>query len=273
MLTELSIADLGVIAAATIPVSPGFTAVTGETGAGKTMVVGSLLLVGGGKADQGLVRHGAERAVVTARFSEVGSDVAAAVDEAGGVLDDGELIVARQLTGTRSRAFVGGVGVPAATAASIVGDVVTVHGQSEQVRLSSPERQREVLDRACGPEAAAVLTSYREVWAQRRRLLAEATELGTKAQERNREIDLLRFGLDEIAAVAPTPGEDAALAVEARRLQDADDLRLAAHGASVALAGDEADPDAPSALAMTVAARKLLDHHGDDPVLDRKSVV
>lgn len=259
MLTELRIAGLGVIDDVVVEPGPRFTAVTGETGAGKTMVVTGLSLLLGSRADPRLVRTGAPRALVEGRW-RVPPDEAERVAGLGGELDDGEVIVARHVTSSRSRAFVGGAAVPAAACADLVADWATIHGQAEQARLATPERQRQVLDAFAGPELAAVLAGYTRDYAARRAVVEELDELTSQEQARARELDLLRFGLDEIAAVGPEPGEDLTLAAEARRLQAIDDLRLAAGGALVALAGSEDDPDAPSVLGELGAARKSLAH-------------
>lgn len=262
MLAELRIARLGVIDEAVLDLGPGFTAITGETGAGKTMVVSGLSLLLGAKADARLVRVGAQRALVEGRFV-VPSSVAERLGSLGGELDDGELIVARQIGGTRSRAFAGGVQVPAAAAASLLADWVTLHGQSEQIRLSTPERQREVLDASAGAELAGVLDEYRRLYAARARDAAELDGLVTAARERAREADALGFALAEIERVAPEPGEEDELAAQALRLQAADDLRLAARSATAALAGDdEGGPDTPNALGLVSAARRVLELAG-----------
>lgn len=255
MLAELRIADLGVIGDATIEPGPGFTAVTGETGAGKTMIVTGLALLAGAKADPRLVRTGATRALVEGRWRVADTD---ALAELGAEPEDGEVLVSRQLGASRSRMAVGGVSVPLATGAALVGEWVTVHGQSEQVRLGTPERQLQVLDRYAGPALAAELDAYRADYAARRAAAVELAELTTRSQERARELDLLRFGLDEIAKADPQPGEDVALAAEALRLQAVDDLRLAAHTALVALAGDEDAFDTVDALGLAGAARRAL---------------
>lgn len=258
MLTELRIADLGVIDDAVVEFGPGFTVVTGETGAGKTMVVSGLGLLIGGRADTGLVRVGAQRALVEGRLT-ADAALAAAVDDAGGTLDAGEVLLTRTLTPARSRARVGGVQVPLPQLAEVVGERVTIHGQSEQVRLGSTERQRDVLDAFAGPEHLARLATYRERWAERRAWLAERAELAEQAQARARELALLEFGLGEIEKADPQPDEDEALQAEARRLQATDDLRLAARTALVVLAGDdEAVDDAPSTLGLVAAARRGL---------------
>ncbi len=270
MLTELRIAGLGVISEAVLEPDPGFTVVTGETGAGKTMVVTGLGLVAGERADSRLVRTGATRALIEARFGNVPDDVVALLEPLGSELDEGELIVGRQV-GSRSRTLVGGVQVPAPTAAEIGTRLVTIHGQSEQVRLGTAERQREVLDRSAGPELAAVLEAYRAAYQARRAAQAELAQLVADSRSRAREIDLLTFGLDEIAAVEPLPAEDVALAAEAHRLQSVDDLRVSARRAAVALSGDdEVSADVPSALGLVAMARKALEHTAaGDPVAER----
>lgn len=261
MLSELRIADLGVIGEATIEPGAGFTAVTGETGAGKTMIVTGLALLTGAKADSRLVRTGSTRALVEGRWRLDPSDAATAehLDQLGAELDDGELLLARQVGVNRSRMSLGGAQVPLSIGADLAGEWITIHGQSEQIRLGSAERQRQVLDRYAGEELAAALAVYRDDFAARRAALAELNSLTAASQERARELDLLRFGLDEIAQAAPEPGEDVALATEALRLQAVDDLRQAAQVALLALAGDEASfGDGSDALTLVTSARKAL---------------
>jgi DNA repair protein RecN (Recombination protein N) len=268
MLTELRITDLGVINEATLDLDAGLTVVTGETGAGKTMIVSSIDLLLGGRTDAGVVRTGADRARIEGVFRVTEDRLATAVTEAGGRIEDGELLVARHVTAAgRSRAYLGGAQVPAALCAEVAGELVTVHGQSEQVRLGRADRQREILDRYAGPKLGSVLEAYGRNYADRRQAAAELDELRRNAQQRAREIDLLTFGLDEISAVEPQPGEDEALAVEARRLQAADDLRLAADTAMVAIAGAEDDPAAGGdAMSAVGVARKAVEQlSGLDP--------
>jgi DNA repair protein RecN (Recombination protein N) len=266
MITELRIADLGVISEAAVEPHPGLTVVTGETGAGKTMIVTGLGLLLGARADPSAVRRGSERARVEGRFSCSDPAVATAVTEAGGELEDGELLVARQVTAAgRSRAFLGGAQVPAPICARVIETLIAIHGQSEQVRLRSADRQRELLDRFAGESVADPLERYRQAWAERRSASTELDRLQAEAQRRAREIDLLRFGLSEIEAVAPEPGEDVRLAAEATRLQSADDLRLVAEQALVAVAG--AEDEAGGALSEVTEARKALERSAADPLL------
>jgi DNA repair protein RecN (Recombination protein N) len=258
MITELRIADLGVISDAIISLHPGLTVVTGETGAGKTMIISGLGLLLGGRADPRSVRRGSERARVEGRFPIDNVELAQIVQEAGGQLDDDELIVARHVTSAgRSRAYVGGAQVPASVCAELTAALVRIHGQAEQERLTEADRQRQLLDRFAGVPALEPLARYTSLWAEDRAARTELAQLRAEAQRRAREIDLLRFGLDEIERIAPVSGEDVALAAEALRLQSADDLRDSAESAVQALAGPDDEPG--GALAMLYAARKVFE--------------
>lgn len=254
MLTELHLNGLGVVEDATVPLGPGLTALTGETGAGKTMIVAGLGLLLGAKADSTVVRHGNERAIVEGRWI-VGPELAEQVAELGGDVDDGEELTCRRQVGAngRSRAIVGGVQVPVSTLAATLTELATIHGQSEQLRLSSSGRQREILDEYAKPVG---LVQYRADLAERRELAAELARLVEEESTRIREIELLRFGLEEINAAEPVDGEDHALATEALRLQDADQLKELAAAGQRALSGDEDDFDAPSAVGLLDEARK-----------------
>jgi DNA repair protein RecN (Recombination protein N) len=258
MITELRIADLGVIKDATIGLHPGLTVVTGETGAGKTMVVSGLGLLLGGRADPRSVRGGSERARVEGRFKIENPELLQRASEAGGELDEDELIVARHVTAAgRSRAYLGGAQVPAGVCAELTAKLVRIYGQSEQERLTEAGRQLQLLDRFAGAAVLEPLSRYSDLWSEDRAARAQLAQLEAEAQSRAREIDLLRFGLEEIERVGPNPAEDVALAAEALRLQSADDLRDSAHSAVQALAGPE--DEAGGALGMVYAARKAFE--------------
>ena len=258
MITELRIADLGVINDATISLHPGLTVVTGETGAGKTMIVTGLGLLLGGRTDPRSVRRGSERARVEGRFKIANAELLQQVVEAGGELDDDELIVARHVTAAgRSRAYLGGAQVPANVCAELTATVVKIHGQAEQERLTEADRQRQLLDRFAGAAVLEPFEQYSVLWAEEHAARAELVHLRNEARSRAREIDLLTFGLEEIDRIGPAPGEDIALAAEALRLQSADDLRDSAQSAVLALAG--AEDEAGGALSLLYAARKAFD--------------
>ena len=200
MISELRITDLGVINDTTMSFDPGLTVVTGETGAGKTMIVTGLGLLLGGRADPKLVRAGAERARIEGRFSATPVETVNRVLDAGGDLDDdGELLAARHLTATgRSRAYLGGASVPAGLCAEVSAALVTIHGQADQVRLVESSRQRQLLDRFAGAAVQDPLGAYVPLWAESQHARTTVAQLRAEAQARAREIDLLRFGLDEI---------------------------------------------------------------------------
>ncbi|MBB1510264.1 DNA repair protein RecN [Tessaracoccus sp. MC1756] len=255
MLTALRMTAFGVVDMAELELGPGLTALTGETGAGKTMIVSGLGHLLGSRGDAGIVRRGADRAVVEGRW-EVAEDLAARVRDLGGDAEDGELVTLRQVTAQgRSRAVLGGVGVPISALADVIGEIATIHGQSGQIRLSSPDRQRELLDAHAKP---GELAGYRAHFAERKAAAAELQELEEQSMARAREADMLRFGLEEIGAVDPQPGEDDALAAEQAKLMDLDDLRSLAATAHEALSGSETDFDAPGAVGLAGEARKAL---------------
>jgi len=262
---------LGVIRDAVLEFGPGLTVVTGETGAGKTMVVTGLGLLMGGRADAGSVREGMTAAVVEGRIAVLpGGPVATRAVEAGAVLDDGDvLIVSRTVPAEgRGRAHVGGRSVPVALLAELAEELVTVHGQSDQLRLRSTARQREALDRFAGADAAGPLTEYRRAWQRLREVEATLADITRRARERAQEAELLRRGLAEVERVDPQPGEDVALKAEAARLAHAEELRRAAETAQLALSGDPDGGEGGDVGALVAAARRALDQvRAHDPVL------
>jgi DNA repair protein RecN (Recombination protein N) len=271
VLSEIRIRGLGVIEDVTLELGPGLTVVTGETGAGKTMVVTGLHLLFGGRADPARVRSGSGRAVVDGRLRlPPDSPVLARAIEAGAEVDeDGELLVSRAIAVEgRSRAYLGGSAVPAALLGELAEGVLAVHGQSDQLRLLKPAEQRAALDRY--GSLAGLLERHREAYGAWRRLADDLADRTARARELAREADGLRAGLEEIAAVEPQPGEDTQLGVEADKLAHADALRLAAREAHTALAGDPDDPAADGAdvTALLGAARRALAHESAaDPEL------
>lgn len=247
MLEELSISGLGVIDQASAQFSPGFTVLTGETGAGKTMIVTSLRLLSGARADAGRVRSGSQKATVEGRFRLADSADAATravvadiVESAGAEFDDdGSVIVVRTVgSDGRSRAHLGGRSVPVGVMGRFTGALLTIHGQNDQLRLLRPDHQRDALDSYAGDKAAAALKRYRSA---RESWVASLDELDARRanhRELAQEADRLRFGIDEIAAVDPQPGEDDALADTIRRLSDLESIRSAAAGSHDVVAGD-----------------------------------
>lgn len=270
VLEEMRIRSLGVIDDAVVELSPGFTAVTGETGAGKTMVVTSLGLLLGGRADAALVRVGAKAAVVEGRIA-VPPDAPAArrAADAGAELDEGTLLVSRTVSAEgRSRAHVGGRSAPVGLLAELSDDLVAVHGQTDQQGLLRPARQRQALDRFAGETVSEPLAAWSAAYQRLRTVSAELAEITTRARERAREAEMLRFGLEEIAAAEPRAGEETELAAEAERLGHAEALAAAATTAHGALAGDPADPESVDAAALVSAAHRALESvRSHDPAL------
>ncbi|MGW0181355.1 DNA repair protein RecN [Nocardia sp. NPDC003345] len=275
MLTEIRIDGLGVISTATAQFHEGLTVLTGETGAGKTMVVTSLHLLSGARADAGRVRLGATRAVVEGRFTldEVNP---AARDEAGQVLesaaaepdDDGTVIAIRTVgSDGRSRAHLGGRGVPASVLADFTAPLLTVHGQNDQLRLQRPEQQLHALDQFADATVGPLLRDYTEqrgAWLAARTALLERT---ASSREMAAEAERLTQSLAEIDAVAPEPGEDDRLVAEIRRLSDLDSLREAAATAHEALAGPADNPgEGVGALDALGVARSRVES-AEDPAL------
>lgn len=258
MLEEIRISSLGVIDASTLELGPGLTVITGETGAGKTMVVTALGLLLGGRADTGAVRSGARSARVEGVVRAAGLPAfAAAVEDAGGEVEDDQVVLARNVSAEgRSRAFVGGAAVPISTLSGVAEPLVAVHGQSDQHRLLQARAQREALDRFGGKKVARLAASYGALHGRLDATERELEDVVATARDRAREADLLRFGLGEVEAVEPEPGEDASLAAEEARLGFADTLRTAAEQAREALSSEQGAPDA---LATTSAARGFLD--------------
>src|SRR5690349_3460321 len=265
MLEEVRITGLGVIEDAVLEFSSGFTVVTGETGAGKTMVVTGLGLMFGGRADPARVRPGADRATVEGRLRiEPDGPGAQQVLDAGGELDDDgrTLIVSRSVSAEgRSRAHAGGRGVPVSLLIGLADDLVAVHGQADQQQLLRAARQRQALDEFAGPALSAVMADYQRAYARHREVQAELSELTTRAQERATEAEDLRRALDEIERAEPVAGEDAALLAEEERLGHADALHAAATTAHAALLGDPSDGSYQGADAVTLlgTARQALD--------------
>ncbi|WP_030518952.1 DNA repair protein RecN [Nocardia sp. NRRL WC-3656] len=273
MLTEIRIDGLGVISTATAQFHEGLTCVTGETGAGKTMVVTGLHLLGGARADAGRVRQGAQRAVVEGRFTvedvhdSARDEVEKVLESSGAQRDDDDSVIAVRTVGSdgRSRAHLGGRSVPAAVLSDFTAPLLTVHGQNDQLRLQRPDQQLQALDRFAGDAVAGLLRKYqlaRRTWLQAR---AELLERTARSRELALEADRLQHSLNEIDTVAPEPGEDERIVAEVLRLGDLDSLREAAGAAHAALAGS-GDGEGAGALDALGGARARLES-SDDPAL------
>lgn len=288
----MRIRGLGVIEDAVLSLSPGFTAVTGETGAGKTMVVTGLDLLFGGRAESARIRPGADRATiegtilvpaegrVARRAREAGADLDPAEPSADGTARS-ELLLARVVgasgagaggaagggtSSARSRAHLGGQAVPVSTLAEVGEDLVARHGQSAQQRLLQPTRQRAALDRYAGTAVGEPLTGYRAAYAQYKEIAAQLDELVTQAKAREQEADALRYGLGEIDKVRPEPGEEAELTEEISRLDHVEVLRAATEHAHEALSAEE-EPAIGAIAVLNLASKAIEQAAATDPGL------
>lgn len=244
MIEEIHIRDLGIITDARLTLEPGFSVLTGETGAGKTMVVTALGMLLGARSDATSVRNGAKNALAEAvvRLPR-GHRALALAEEAGGTTEEideqsSELLLARTVNASgRSRAHVGGCSAPIGTLAQIGQSLVAVHGQSDQLRLKSPAEQRQSLDLYAGEELASLLEKYRENYERYRVAAAELKEV--RENSRALEAQSLQGALEEIAAVNPRAGEEDELKAEMVKLMNVEALRIASATALTALSGSE----------------------------------
>ncbi|MDP8961903.1 MAG: DNA repair protein RecN, partial [Actinomycetota bacterium] len=263
MIDELHISGLGVIEDVRLQLPPGLTVISGETGAGKTMLITALQLLLGARADATLVRMGAEAALVEARVRPVPPG---AVADAWVHETQTELVVSREIIardeGGRSRVRIGGRLAPVSALADVLGGWVEVHAQGEHVRLSHPETQRALLDRYSGASHASTFVAYQQTyraWQEARLLLVD---LASGARERAREVDRLQHEIAEIERATLAPEEDRVVREKLDRLEHAEELAVAARGCSTAL--DEDGAGGPLGVAVGALRRVV----GLDPTLD-----
>lgn len=267
----MRIQRLGVIEDAELDLSPGLNVITGETGAGKTMVVSGLGLLFGARADSGMVRSGASAAVVEGEVDvPVGHPAAQRVEAAGGETGDGLILVRTVSAEGRSRAHVGGRAAPVGVLGEVGEHLVAVHGQADQWRLRAPEQHRVLLDAFGGQAVASALQTYaaaHRAWVSTRE---ELVRLSTAGAERTLRAQMLRAALEEIEAVDPTEGEEDELRVEELRLAHADGLRQAADTAHAALSGGDdtlAEEMRPVSELLASASQALAPVVEHDPAL------
>ncbi|CAB4546406.1 MAG: DNA repair protein RecN [Actinobacteria bacterium] len=267
MIEEISIRDLGVIAEAKLKFGPGLTVLTGETGAGKTMVLTAVGLLLGERSDTSAIRQGQDQAFVEGRW-QINQHQKAneLVVEAGGNVDAGELIVNRSVARDgRSRSAIGGAAAPVNLLASLGEQLVAVHGQSDQIRLKSGIAQREALDQFSG--VATLLGKYRDVFDRWKTLEARLETLRSASSSRETEIQQLQEATAELDRLKPEAGEDEALAEKAQRLTHSEELRIAASEAHELLSSENTDTDA---IALVGKARRVLEAASvNDPELGK----
>jgi len=253
-LEEISIRNLGIIEQSELELGRGLNVLTGETGAGKTMILTALNLVLGGKSDSSLVRHGSERLVATAQFS-VTAESKVLLDEIGAEVDGSSLIVTRTVNSDgKSKASCGGITVPAGTLAEVTEPLIEIHGQSANAQIVKPARQRELLDRFGGSSIASVLSEYQKAYSEYLELKDRIKAMKSSANKRDGEIAELEEFLAAWAKLKAVRNEPSSVEDEIRRLSSVEDLRIASSGAMAAL-----DSEDSGALTLLHSARRFLD--------------
>ncbi len=248
MITRIEISGVGVIDHAELDFAEGLTVLTGETGAGKTMILTSVDLLLGGRADPHLVRSGHDSAQIDGFFT-VDSAQAQIVKDEGGVVEEGELIVSRSvpLQG-RSRARLGGRPVPASTLTRVISALIIVHGQADQIRLTSANTQRTLLDSFGDATHRTLISEYAQRWHEAVALKKELDEVVLDSATRSAQIDELSKTLELIDALDIHEGEDEELKIEARRLMHVEDLGRLLEAARHAIQGSDAQTGAAQLL-------------------------
>lgn len=253
-LEEISIRNLGIIEQSELELGRGLNVLTGETGAGKTMILTALALVLGGKSDSALVRHGSDRLVATAQFS-VTANSQQKLDEIGAETDGSSLIVTRTVNSDgKSKASCGGVTVPAGTLADVTEPLIEIHGQSANAQIVKPTRQRELLDRFGGPTIAKAISEYQEIYGEYLELKERIKAMKASANKRDGEIAELEEFLAAWSKLKAVRDEASSVEDEIKRLSSVEDLRIASSGALSALDAEES-----GALNLLHSARRFLD--------------
>lgn len=263
-LEEISIRNLGIIDTSSLELSKGLNVLTGETGAGKTMILTALSLLLGAKSDSSLVRHGSERLVTSATFS-IPQSLIAQIHDLGGLVEDGSLILTRSVSSDgKSKATASGATVNASTLGEITEPLIAIHGQSANTQIVKSVRQRELLDLFAGTNLQTVLAEYQEIYSTYNEMKAKLKALVTNASARDSQIADLELLTKQWNTLKPTRNEFASVDDEIRKLASVEDLRIAASGASEAIGEEDA-----GVLTVLGQARKFLEAaKGKDQALD-----
>ena len=267
MLNELVVEELGVIKRAELGLDRGCSALTGETGAGKTLLVAALSLLLGARGDRSLVRTGAPEARVEGRFAIPADHPAVDLLRAHGVLDEGaagtevEVVVSRTIPGdARSgKARINGRLVTVAMLADVGSFLVEIAGQHEHQRLGSAAYQRAVLDKFSGAETVALASQTSDAVRAATAAADRTAELLASERERSRELDVLRYEINEIESASIQPGEWTALAAEASRLEHAETIAESLHTAAKALRGEGGTEELVAGAAGVLRTASALD--------------
>lgn len=255
MLEELEIHNLGPIRSALIAPAGGMTAITGETGAGKSMLLSAIRLISGGPSDGGRVSVGASEAWAQGVFEVASSPAAvAAAHEAGFEPEDGELFLSRKVPASgRSRSMLSGRSVPRSVLGSIAAELVTIHGQADQLRIASSARQREFLDRYAGDDVA--LVAYGKAWNALRAMDERLKRLSSQESSMRQQADYLRESIERINRIDPQPGEMAELRARRDRIENAAEIAEGVNRALSALDASQVVDDVESSSATDLIDR------------------
>ena len=255
MLEELEIHNLGPIRSALIAPAGGMTAITGETGAGKSMLLSAIRLISGGPSDGGRVSVGANEAWAQGVFEVASSPAAvAAAHEAGFEPEDGELFLSRKVPASgRSRSMLSGRSVPRSVLGSIAAELVTIHGQADQLRIASSTRQREFLDRYAGDDVA--LVAYGKAWNALRAMDERLERLSSQESSMRQQADYLRESIERINRIDPQPGEMAELRARRDRIENAAEIAEGVNRALSALDASQVVDDVESSSATDLIDR------------------
>jgi DNA repair protein RecN (Recombination protein N) len=267
LIEQIRIRDLGVISDAQLDLGPGLTVLTGETGAGKTMVLNALSLLLGSRSDSSSIRKGQDQAFVEGRWL-LPKEALDRITASGIDVEDQELIVSRSVSSEgRSKASVSGRSVPVGILSEIGEHLVVVHGQSDQIRLKSASAQREALDQFAGSELADLALEYAKVFAAWKQASNRLELLTSESASRAREADQIRAAVEELVKLDPKPGEDQELADQATKLTHLEELRIAAANAHEELSSESFD-EPRDAITLIGKARRALEQVSDhDPEL------
>jgi DNA repair protein RecN (Recombination protein N) len=269
LIEQIHIRDLGVIREAQLDLGPGLTVLTGETGAGKTMVLNALGLLLGSRSDASAVRKGQEQAFVEGRWL-LPKEALDRITAAGIEIEDGELLVSRSISSEgRSKATVSGRSVPVGVLTEIGEHLVVVHGQSDQIRLKSAAAQREALDQFAGASLAALTDKYSETYTAWKMAANRLQVLTTESSSRAREADEIRAAVEELTKLDPKSGEDAELSELAEKLTHLEELRIAAAAAHEELSSDSFDDSSDALTSIGKARRALEQVSNHDPELEK----
>jgi len=267
LIEQIRIRDLGVISDAQLDLGPGLTVLTGETGAGKTMVLNALSLLLGSRSDSSSIRKGQDQAFVEGRWL-LPKDALDRITSSGIEVEDQELILSRSVSSEgRSKAVVSGRSVPVGILSEIGEHLVVVHGQSDQIRLKSTAAQREALDQFAGSALEVLAKEYAEVFASWKQASSSLELLTTESASRAREADQIRAAVEELTKLDPKTGEDQELAEQATKLTHLEELRIAAANAHEELSSESFD-EGRDAITLIGKARRALEQVSDhDPEL------